>query len=245
MGAAFPGGSAIHTGRAIRTPSERQWLRELYDAEVRYTDAAVGRVLEHLRKSGLYDDSLVIFTTDHGEEFWEHGRWEHGQSVYNELVTAPLFIKLPGDQQVKTIETPVSSAALFSTILDLCQVEGPNDPRIVDSLAPTWIGGNTARGPVYLGAVQYFEPREAVVFEGFKYIVGTATGHEELYNLNLDAAERDSLVESHPSELERGRALLKRREGASPVSPPQPDATQGSDLDEDVQDQLRALGYIE
>ena len=245
IGAAFVGGSSVHTGRAIRTPSEREWLRELYAAEVRYTDAALGRVLEHLQELGLYDDSLVIFTSDHGEEFWDHGHWEHGQSLYDELVAAPLFIKLPGDSNPKRIEDSVSNAAVFSTILDLCEVERPDDPLIVDSLAPSWKGRSAAPAPVYLGAVEYFEPREGVVFDEFKYIVGIASGREELYDLNGDAAEQQSLVESHPAVLERGRAILRRRADAASTRAPEPDSADGHGLSDDVQNQLRALGYLE
>jgi arylsulfatase A-like enzyme len=245
MGPAFARGPSVHTGREIRTPSERDWLRALYASEVRYTDAAVGRVLKHLQELGLYDDSLIIFTADHGEEFWDHGRWEHGQSLYDELVATPLFIKLPGDSNAKTVEAPVSNAAVFSTVLDLCEVERPDDSLIVESLAPSWQGSNAAPAPVYLGAVEYFEPREGVVFDEFKYIVGMATGHEELYNLDSDPAEQESLIASHPAELERGRELIGRRGGGSPASAPEPDSVDGQGLSDDVRNQLRALGYIE
>lgn len=246
LGQSFEGVASVHVGRTIRTPSERQWLRLLYDAEVRYTDDAVGRVLEHLRQLGVYDDSLVIFTTDHGEEFWDHGHWEHGHSLYDELVAAPLFIKLPGgEEKARRIENPVSTAALLSTILDLSDAELPDDPVVVASLKPSWDGHNGTSGPVYMGGVEYFEPREGVVFDGFKYIVGMASGREELYDRKEDAAERESLVGSHLGELERGRTILKERAGPSPAGEPASDPGADEALSDDVQQQLRALGYIE
>ena len=76
------------------------FLRELgialYDAEIRNSDEAVGRVLDQLQNRGEYDNTLIIFVTDHGEEFWDHGDVKHGNSLYGELVNMPLFIKLPG-----------------------------------------------------------------------------------------------------------------------------------------------------
>ena len=245
MGQAFHGMTSVHRGREIRTPSEREWLRILYDAEVRYTDDAVGRVLEHLRQTGMYDDALIIFTTDHGEEFWDHGHWEHGHSLYDELVAAPLLIKLPGAATATRVEAYVSTAALLSTILDLCEAEAPDHASILDSLRPTWEGQAETHTPLYLGANQYFEPLEGAVFDGFKYIVGMATGHEELYDRENDAAEQESLLGSHPGELERGRAILKERAAHSPAEEPEPDAGAGERLNDDVRAQLRALGYIE
>ena len=104
LGARFEGSlhSSVRAGRVIRSAKEKLWLRELYDAEVRYTDDIVGQVLERLRELDLYDDTLIVFTSDHGEEFWDHDNWEHGHSVYDELVAAPLLIKLPGERPQPT-----------------------------------------------------------------------------------------------------------------------------------------------
>jgi len=245
LGQSFEGVSSVHAGREIRTPSEREWLRILYDAEVRYTDDAVGRVLESLQRLGIYDDALVIFTTDHGEEFWDHGHWEHGHSLYDELVAVPLFIKLPGAAEATRIGAPVSTTALLSTILDLCGAELPDDRSIVGSLKPSLDGASPTRTPVYMGAVEYFEPREGVVFDDFKYIVGVASGHEELYDRAEDAAEQDSLVGSHLGELERGRAILEKRTRPSPAGEPAPDSAGDVAPSDEVQEQLRALGYVE
>ena len=66
-----------------------------YDGSIRGMDAELGRLVESLRELGLEDDTLVVFTSDHGEEFLEHGRPIHGQSVYAELTDVPLVVRWP------------------------------------------------------------------------------------------------------------------------------------------------------
>jgi len=78
------------------TPDESQFLRDLYDEEVRFTDAGIGRLLERLQVLGLDEDTIVILTADHGEEFLDHGDLGHTGSLYEELVRVPLILRGPG-----------------------------------------------------------------------------------------------------------------------------------------------------
>ena len=67
-----------------------------YDGDIAYGDQEFGRFLRELRARGLYDDALVVFLGDHGEEFLDHGKWLHGRSVFEELIHVPLLVKFPG-----------------------------------------------------------------------------------------------------------------------------------------------------
>src|SRR6185295_9750999 len=71
-------------------------LLALYDGEIRYADTEVGRVLDHLAARGLDRSTLVLITSDHGEEFLDHGSWEHQKTLYEEVVRVPLAIRGPG-----------------------------------------------------------------------------------------------------------------------------------------------------
>ncbi|MCG3132331.1 MAG: hypothetical protein FLDDKLPJ_03169 [Phycisphaerae bacterium] len=119
---------AFRSGRFVPSPAERQYLRKLYEAEVRYVDREVGRFLDALRRTGLYDRSLIVFTSDHGEEFFEHDGFEHGHSVYDEVIRVPLAIKPPKAPGAETggrrVTTPVSLEQLMPTILALCGEAG-------------------------------------------------------------------------------------------------------------------------
>jgi len=81
---------------ANTTPQEKQHLLDLYDGEIRYTDDEVGRILDHLKASGLEKSTLVVVTSDHGEEFLEHGSWEHQKTLYEEVIRIPLALRGPG-----------------------------------------------------------------------------------------------------------------------------------------------------
>jgi arylsulfatase A-like enzyme len=74
----------------------RDLIRDVYDAEIFNTDRIIGEMLGALREDALYENTLVIFVSDHGEELWDHGRFHHGHALYDELIRVPLIIKPPG-----------------------------------------------------------------------------------------------------------------------------------------------------
>jgi len=77
-------------------PADRQLMIDLYDASILYCDKAlVGGVVNYLKEKGLYDDTMLVVLSDHGEEFYDHHSWEHGHSLYRELIQVPLLIKYP------------------------------------------------------------------------------------------------------------------------------------------------------
>ncbi len=101
------------------------YLSDLYDAEIAFNDASFGQLLGFLEERGLYDDTLIVFVSDHGEEFKEHGRWRHGANLHAETLNFPLIVKFP-DQQVGTrVETAVQHIDLLPTILASVGLEIP------------------------------------------------------------------------------------------------------------------------
>lgn len=106
------------------TDKERKNIISLYDGEIRYTDEKfLAPFLALLKKLNLYDNSMIIFTSDHGEEFYDHGGWEHGHSLYEELIHVPLLIKFPHSNPQGIIETPVRIVDLVPTILDIVDIK--------------------------------------------------------------------------------------------------------------------------
>jgi arylsulfatase len=103
----------VISGYLGRTYEEREWIKALYMAEVRYVDECIGQVVATLKRLGIYDDTLVVFVSDHGEEFWEHGSFEHGHSLYDELIHVPLLIKPPLPSRERTA-TAVASPDVSS-----------------------------------------------------------------------------------------------------------------------------------
>jgi arylsulfatase A-like enzyme len=236
----------IRAGYLSFTAAERRWIENLYEAEIRYVDEGVGRILNTLRELDLYDDALIILTSDHGEEFWEHGGFEHGHTVYDELLRVPLVVKPPSWHGARAVDQPVSTQSLFATILDLAGIENAAIDTTA-SLRPLWsAGGADQTTSIVIGTgTVYYEDRIALVFERYKYIRSLVTGSEELYSLTADPGEQRPLV-GEQSELLRARELLERemrREEQKRLSLGLTETGEKAALDSATREQLRALGY--
>ena len=96
---------------------------DLYDGELAYLDREVRRFIDALQDRGLYDNTLIIVTADHGEAFFEHGFWEHGQTLYEEMVHVPLIVKWPAMERAERIGALVSQSDIFPTLLEAAGIE--------------------------------------------------------------------------------------------------------------------------
>jgi arylsulfatase A-like enzyme len=116
---------------------------DLYDAAIAYLDSAVGGLLQELDRRGLLENTLVVLTSDHGEEFAEHGLMGHAASLYRPSVEVPLVFSLPGTIPAGRVPGPVTLRDLAATILD---VTGNTDSSIPGtSLRGYWEGGGAPR----------------------------------------------------------------------------------------------------
>ncbi len=113
----------------LATPEAlKQLCKDLYDGEIAYSDAQFGRMIDTLKSRGEYDDALIIVTSDHGEEFWEHGGVYHGRTLYEEQLRIPLLVKLPGNAHGGAVrEGIVNMVDVAPTLLDLLHL--PEEPR--------------------------------------------------------------------------------------------------------------------
>lgn len=97
----------------------RDFMLSLYDAEIKYLDVHLGRLFERLKKLSLWENSLIVITSDHGEEFFEHGGLQHRQTLYSEVLHVPLLIKLPRASRAQRVDDPVSLVQVFPAVLNL------------------------------------------------------------------------------------------------------------------------------
>ena len=112
--------SMENTKPSMPPPCDVEHMKALYDSEIAYTDAHIGELINRLKKDGLYDKSLVVFLSDHGEEFRDHGAFFHMHTLYRELLHVPLIVKLPGHHQGKIVTGNFSMIDLFPSIV--CQL---------------------------------------------------------------------------------------------------------------------------
>ena len=129
---------------------DRQAAIDLYDGNLRWADHNLGALVEVLREAGLYDEALLIVTSDHGEAFWQHGRWGHNDHLYDEMLRVPLVIKLPAGRggRGRILDELVSIMDLVPSLcewLDLPLPELPLDGRSLAALAEGQADGGEQR----------------------------------------------------------------------------------------------------
>jgi arylsulfatase A-like enzyme len=249
MGPRFDELLAVRSGRLQLSPDARHWVERLYAAEVAFVDDHVGMILDTLRELGLYDRALIVLTSDHGEELWDHGGFEHGHTLYEELLHVPLILKLPGSTTRVEVDRTASIRDLAATILDVCDLP-PGSPSetgvplwdVLDSEPPS----SSEDRPIYLAGVRGHRDRAGITFEQHKYLSFPGEQREELYDLRRDPQERVSLVGEAPQLTRRGRNLLmlhqtravreRQRLGLS---------SDELELDRRTIDALRSLGYLD
>lgn len=248
LGKVFSDVRGARMGSIARAPEERAWIRSLYDGEVRFVDAQIGRLLDVLRELGIYDETLILFTSDHGEEFWDHGHFEHGHTLYNELVRVPFLAKLPGGDANKSVDAYVSLQAIMPTVLDLCGVTAGAGATLLPPLSPLIrdTGHAYAEQPVFTGVSLFHDAMESVIFDRMKYIRMSPSGIELLFNLEKDPLERDSLAGRDPLNLEKGRQLLDEAQAADTRLTDHLGIHKGEKdfLNQEDVRSLQALGYL-
>mgnify|MGYP001027447531 CR=1 FL=1 len=248
IGTSFDQHVEVVAGTRLLTPDERAWVRRLYLAEVRYLDEQVGLLIEDLKRLGLYEEALIVFTSDHGEEFWEHGFYQHGHSMYNEVVSVPLLVKFPGAAHKGVYASRVSTEFILPTIAELCGLRPQRSCSNAPSLAAIAAGLASDDAPTLVQAgTCYQEELEAVIFGGdYKLIRRLGTQREELFDLRTDPNETRCLLASLPATAEAGRrALAELRERYRQVRACyQPAERQAPAAGRERLRQLRSLGYL-
>jgi arylsulfatase A-like enzyme len=208
-----------------RAAADWNHLRALYDGEIAFTDAAVGDLIAGLEERGLRKNTLIVFLSDHGEEFFDHGGFEHGHTLYNELLRVPLVFSLPGVVPGGAcVGTQVRLLDVMPTILDLAGVEPESrlegvslrslmHGRKVQAAARTTIASPYV---AYSEAILYGTEKKSVSSHQWKLICDTATGKSTLYNLECDPGEVNDLSASEPATARAlEEVLLRMRCGLS------------------------------
>ncbi|RMF93968.1 MAG: hypothetical protein D6734_08880 [Candidatus Schekmanbacteria bacterium] len=227
---------------------ERRRIRYLYEAEVRYVDDCIGDLIETLKALKIYRDTLIIFTSDHGEEFWEHNGFEHGHTLYNELIHIPLMIKLPDERITKRIKSSITLSSLFSTILDLCNI---NYQKNLCIEAPLPLNGNEEdkyNAEIFSSGNLYDEPKESLIRRGYKLIISEKTGIKELYDIIDDPREKFSLTTSYPQKVAELEKLIQKHLAKASIIHKKiefGEMPSTAEIDADTKKQLKALGYME
>ncbi|HNF96352.1 MAG TPA: sulfatase [Pseudomonadota bacterium] len=188
----------IVAGQLTVTARDRQRVIALYDCDISYNDHHFGKLLELLKKTGHENDTMVIYTSDHGEEFWDHGRIGHGQSLRQELIHIPLWIYypplFPGG---KVVEEGAELVDLLPTLADAFGMPIPKDVQ-GESLIP--IAQGVSGGYPRPAIASQYELAHVMRLGRYKLWVG-GSGQVKLYDGQDDPGEQKELNQEQPLAL--------------------------------------------
>ncbi|MBN2564813.1 MAG: sulfatase-like hydrolase/transferase [Candidatus Eisenbacteria bacterium] len=220
-----------------------------YDGAITYFDSAIGKLLEELDHRGLTEKTLVVVVADHGEEFFDHRGWGHGQSVYNELINVPLIMRMPGVlpggmvarttiRQIDLLPTMLGAAGVEKT-LEASDFDGVNLWDFLVSGRDDW-PEPAVMAEVFHGEHQFSRAYKTGT-DKLIHAKSTEGEHFMLFDLAADpgetldvAARNPDLTESLAAQLDNlvSEATSRRLESGTTT------------IDEGTKERLRALGYI-
>ncbi len=238
-------------------PRDLEHILALYDGEIFYTDLFIGKVLEALDENELADDTLVVVTSDHGDEFFEHGNKGHAQTLFDEVLMVPLIMRLPGRIQAGLrIPEQVRHLDIAPTLASFAGLEAYTSDEGRD-LHSSLTGGEVV--PIQ-GAVSSLSRNGRLLSyrnPGMKYLVhrGRSEIAERLYDLSTDPEEQVPLLQKseitpdHRPSLAMIKALpdprIRQRFSAIASRDLGPPATENPEIPKELLEQLRSLGYVQ
>ena len=192
-------------GKYNFTKRDKERIEALHDGEISYHDREFGMFIDKLDSLGLKENTIVVVTSDHGEEFQEHGSWGHGHSVYQELLQVPLIVAWPGAIKARTVPETVSTMDIGPTVL---QAAGVDVPQVFEgqSLLPFALGGWTL-GP-HVAFSDFMDNRRVVVGGDSKLILRGNLRHA-FFDLGADPWEKNEMKgQKQPIAMRYLRVLL-------------------------------------
>jgi arylsulfatase A-like enzyme len=230
----------INNGEVKPNEEDKQHIINTYDAEIRSMDDSFGLLMDVLKKKKLYANTLIIFTSDHGEEFGEHGRWAtHSHTLFNELLHVPLIIKLPGSKYAsRKVDHLVRSIDILPTVMDLLDEKISKDFEGI-SLVP-FMKGIRPRNPMFAVSQRdmtktYAPNYWSIMTRKWKLF------NEKLYNLLHDPGELADVSASHEALKKDLRKYANRYMRRKRVK----SSTKKITMDDALKERLKSLGYLD
>jgi arylsulfatase A-like enzyme len=233
-------------------------LSRRYAGAVSYVDYQVGRLLDGLRERGIYDNALIVLTSDHGETMGEHPAhevWSHGWAVFDTTLHTPLIFRRPDGQRGRRIQAQVSSVDIAPTLLDLLGIEvrtrfdgvslGPG-LRDEGDFESRWIFSQATKPKVETGENGWAngDLARAVHTANYKFIIDPQREQELFFHLLADPGEQTNLISGDPEQPGQAvvRQLSQRMERWVGKADPLPTKIDEGD---EATGMLQALGYVE
>jgi arylsulfatase A-like enzyme len=232
-------------------PRAADAFRAIYDPEIYFMDMQLGRLIDALKRSGQYDNSVIVVVADHGQGLGDHGWFAH-RLLYQEQIRVPMIIRLPQGPRGQVVQPLVRTIDIMPTVLDLLEIGLPAEVQ-GSSLRGLIEGRDEESRLAYaeaLNTLDFHAPRDlppqqkdllfCMMDRSWKLIYHRdSPDNTELYNLEADPGETLNVADRHPEQTARLLAHLESS-GAIEIEIVQPDEP----LDPEALERLRSLGYI-
>ncbi len=242
-----------------RDPKELSVIDALYDGEVRYVDEKIGELYELLKELDIIHNTLIIITSDHGDNLGDHGIVGHAFGLFNTLIDVPLILRYPEYFEPGTVvEEKVQTTDIFYTVLDAVGVKGHSSKLNLGRSLIQRINGNDYQDfliaehdkPVNalrwannlgIDARHVDKDQRTIIMNGYKYIE-TSLGEEELYHLDQDPTESENILQEYREVAADLKTLLTGVYAEVPSLHAVPEDRQ---MDRETMEQLKSLGYMQ
>src|SRR5712691_8800876 len=234
-------------------PFRTQYAKQLYEGEIAYADSQLGRLFSWLKKApnSLYDNTLIVFLSDHGESLGEHGEKEHGFFIYDSTVRVPLVVKPPRRAGFKPqrVATTVETVQVGPTVLDLVVAQDSIQKQFeAKSLVPLMTGN--PHGPERPAYSETFYPANSFGWSPLRSMQTTRYHYieapkQELYDHAADPTEAKNIADKNDSIATNLRTQLTQLLSSYPPPPTGSGASaSGASASPEVLEKLRSLGYV-
>jgi len=219
-------------------------LLDLYDGTARYLDRKVGELLHALEQRGWLDHAIIIITADHGEQFGEHGLFNHGVSLYESGIHVPLIVRFPGQTTGRRIAPPVEMAGLAPALLRYLAIPAPSDFHIAPLPFGQAVTGDESDARVFSELIKTspgdFRLHRYALIEGTRKLLVTEDGQYLSDDLGADPSEDNFRTDATLDQplREHLSALTGRLVGTAHPGPP-------VSLDDTARERLHSLGYVD
>ena len=223
---------------------DTEYLKYCYNTEIKFTDFYIGKVINELKRSGIYENTIIIFTSDHGEEFVERGWLGHSTTLYREQTGVPIIIK-PVDKahlSLRSFENiPVSNIDLVPTLISMAGL------KRMPGLSGKDLFSSDPGNHTFFGEVSQKEFGSdieliSVIWQNWKMIKDLKSNRFELYNINKDIDEKENIIGSVPNIS--SKLKLKIQKWLKNMRKPGIKGKQRRSLSDSEREKLRTLGYI-
>ena len=233
-------------GELKPSEAEKDFIRGLYNAEVRFVDDQIGVLVDQMKSLGLMDSTWIALTSDHGEEQFDHGSFDHGHRYEEEVTRVPFILRAPQGKwnAGKRVLYLARHVDILPTVLDLFGAEAPTY-LVGRSMISLIDGSEASHRSAYMEYNLYWGQKYALYDGRYKYIANVYSGRGYMYDLKKDPAEQHQLGVEHPQfEVLKKQSQLLRdnftKRASSNIA-----SDEVVELPEEVEKSLRSLGYIQ